>query len=166
MNVPKGPQSRTSLESTQTLLTTQQPKPQSTTNEQPPNYDEYYTPRARDFGDTASIAPSTTSTLPGYTPPTRRYGRFKSEGAYLEALKEFAEEKRFVEPTKDDNGQSVGLVGFYGEKTLSDYAPPRRERKSSKTDDADADRQQRKKSNFTGLGLRKKIKGRKHSSAT
>ena len=95
METPKEPQSRASLESTRPLLTATQPQPQAHLND-----DHFYSPRSRDFGDTASNAPSVTSTLPVQAMP-KRYGAFKSEHAYLVALQEFAEEKKYMEPSKD-----------------------------------------------------------------
>ncbi|KAL9075220.1 MAG: hypothetical protein Q9157_004098 [Trypethelium eluteriae] len=175
MDVSKKTPSRTSLDSTEPLLTLPQAHPQSAaatiatsppthTTRHPPPFHEFYTPRARDFGsDTASVAPSTASTvLPAYS-TVARYGRFKSEDVYLAALREFAEEKKYMEPTRDLKGREVSVLGFYGDKSMNEIAGPRQERKENR---AQCDNEQgRRKSSLTGLGLRERIRGRKGSGA-
>ncbi|KAI9709277.1 MAG: hypothetical protein M1820_003397 [Bogoriella megaspora] len=166
---PDEPQSsRISLESTRTLLASQQRESPSTSSpgnptrqQQPPSYDSHqdHHPRVRDFSDAASIAPSTTSTLPVYQPNTRYpladpRARL-TETEYLQALQEFANEKKYMQPTKDLKGREVGLVGFYGEKTMEEIAGPRKERKKSEGGS--------RKGSFIGLGLRDKM--RRKSSA-
>lgn len=75
-----------------------------------------------------SIAEPTTEPTP------RPYRGFPSEEHYLAALREWAESKKYLQSTETQ------LVGFYGPKTLQEYADqPKME----------------------GLGLRKKWKARK-----
>ena len=164
-------QPRSSNESAQPLLASSPSRPQSTTvipspqpSLQAPGYDEYYAPRARDFGDTASLAPSAISTLPAYT-PVKQYGRFKTEASYLAALREFAEEKKYMDPTRDVKGREISVLGFYGAKSMSEYVPPtKKERKpNAKGDGAGDEAPPRRKESLTGLGLRQRMKARKKS---
>ncbi|MCJ1318759.1 hypothetical protein MMC15_004090 [Xylographa vitiligo] len=60
--------------------------------------------------DTASLR-----TLPAYTPS--RWGRYATEAEYLAALRAWVEERQYGAP-----GEQSALVGFYGAKTMSDYA--------------------------------------------
>lgn len=48
-------------------------------------------------------------------PQPQPYRGFPSEAAYLAALQEWADSKKYVEP-------GMGLVGFYGRVTSEEYA--------------------------------------------
>ncbi|KXT17977.1 hypothetical protein AC579_9615 [Pseudocercospora musae] len=106
------------------------------------------------IADSASIAPSEASTLrPASTP----YRGFASEAAYLEALREWAESKRYIQPDSS-------LVGFYGDTTMETLASkPRMEfgisrrikqRKASKDASAAEKKQSGSRSHWS-LGLKK-----------
>lgn len=69
------------------------------------------------------------------------YRGFPSQAAYLNALQQWAETKKYVEPTQ------TGLKGFYGETTMEEYAA------------------RPKAFQGEGLGLRKAWRKRKESKA-
>lgn len=65
-----------------------------------------------DRDDTSSLA----STLVESTQQAQKpYRGFPSEQAYLRALNEWADSKRYIQP-------DAGLVGFYGTTTMEQYA--------------------------------------------
>ncbi|MCJ1435054.1 hypothetical protein MMC27_004424 [Xylographa pallens] len=64
----------------------------------------------RPNAETASL-----HTLPAYTPS--RWGNYSTEAEYLTALRAWVEDKQYTAP-----GDKSALVGFYGSKTMSDYA--------------------------------------------
>lgn len=66
-------------------------------------------------------APDNASLLPGYTPTKfGKYGRYKDEEEYLEALRDWADDRQYTS-LKDDKGRETTLEGFYGAKTMHDY---------------------------------------------
>ena len=71
------------------------------------------TPRAQSPTRFTSPQPLRRDTLTDPTP--RPYKGFPSEAAYLAALHEWAEEKKYITP-------NTQLFGFYGHTTMSDYA--------------------------------------------
>lgn len=85
------------------------------------HFNEYYQPRTRDFQpqpapETASLRDGDNqSLLPPYT--EARYGKYGSEAEYLAALRRWVEAKSCERP-----GDSDPLFGFYGQKTMNDYA--------------------------------------------
>ncbi|KAI4719563.1 hypothetical protein E4T48_04250 [Aureobasidium sp. EXF-10727] len=128
---PSQANSRNSLPQAQT-----QPRSQSTTLQ------EHYAPdppaSATDNSDYArppSPTPSTQTTastiLPTYA-ETGSYKGFPSEAAYIAALTEWAEYKKYVQPSEE----AQTLSGFFGYKTMDEYtggpkAPRAARRKSS-----------------------------------
>lgn len=104
------------------LLSTTTPSTTSfkqTSSSHPTNGEE--TPRAN------SPAPSWRSASTATTLATRQssiatiaptpYKGFPSEAAYLRALEEWAEEKKYIQPSDE----SHTLSGWYGTKTMDDY---------------------------------------------
>ncbi|KAL1306358.1 hypothetical protein AAFC00_005071 [Neodothiora populina] len=53
------------------------------------------------------------------TAETRSYKGFPSEAAYLDALRAWAEEKKYVQP--DNTSQT--LIGWFGTRTLEEHSP-------------------------------------------
>jgi len=61
------------------------------------------------------------SLLPDYTPAKfGKFGRYKDEEAYLEAMRSWADERSHV-GLKNGKGDSTTIEGFYGAKTMQDY---------------------------------------------
>lgn len=66
-------------------------------------------------------APDNESLLPSYTPAKfGKHGRYKDEDAYLDALREWAEERSYA-GLKNNKGGDTTIEGFYGAKTMTDY---------------------------------------------
>lgn len=57
------------------------------------------------------------------------YKGFESEEAYLDALKEWAEEKKYIQPSDE----ATMLTGFYGAKTINDYNGVDKEKKKNQS---------------------------------
>ncbi|MCJ1286946.1 hypothetical protein MMC26_006293 [Xylographa opegraphella] len=77
----------------------------------PPSY-HHHPPPPR------TTSPPSLRSLPAYTPS--RWGNYASEADYLAALRAWVEEKQYVSAAAP--GERHALVGFYGAKTMSDYA--------------------------------------------
>lgn len=84
---------------------------------------------------TSVVDLSTGNTTPRARSPAREesYRGFPSKAAYLEALQQWADGKKYLEP-------DTGLQGFYGAVTMEEYA-------------------RRPGLKVEGLGLRRKVKG-------
>lgn len=100
---------------------TQQPTQTTTTMTPKPFYNLTYqrprppspTPSAQ---TTASEVSTTSTLLPSYA-QSGAYKGFPSEAAYLAALSEWAEEKKYIQPSEE----AQTLWGFYGGKSMADY---------------------------------------------
>lgn len=88
---------------------------------QPADY-SYYDPSSFSVTAPSTRRNSTASLLPSYSissPPRPRYGPgglYNTEEDYLNALRSWAEKKKFARAPQHS------LVGFYGTKTVEDYA--------------------------------------------
>ncbi|KAI4839899.1 hypothetical protein E4T44_07989 [Aureobasidium sp. EXF-8845] len=116
----------------QTIPYNTQPKAQNETQTQSQSQStrEYYAPKPSTSTSTTTTIPSyarppsptpstqtTTSTiLPTYT-ETGSYKGFPSEAAYIAALTEWAEHKKYVQPSEE----AQTLSGFFGYKTIEEY---------------------------------------------
>ncbi|KAI5196677.1 hypothetical protein E4T39_07690 [Aureobasidium subglaciale] len=111
---------------TQNHYSNTQPQSQTSTSER-----EYYsktstttttttTTAIPDYARPPSPTPSTQTTastiLPTYA-QTGSYKGFPSEAAYMAALTEWAETKKYIQPSEDGHT----LTGFFGCKTMNDY---------------------------------------------
>ncbi|CAD0100304.1 unnamed protein product [Aureobasidium mustum] len=85
-----------------------------------------------DYARPPSPTPSTQTTastiLPSYA-DTGSYKGFPSEAAYIAALTEWAEHKKYVQPSEE----AQTLSGFFGYKTMEDYTGPRTPRDAART---------------------------------
>lgn len=89
-----------------TLSQTSQPFTSTTSN---PSY-------ARPPSPTPSTRTTTSTILPTYA-ETGSYKGFPSEAAYIAALTEWAEQKKYVQPSEE----AQTLSGFFGYKTMEEY---------------------------------------------
>ncbi|MCJ1403036.1 hypothetical protein MMC11_006258 [Xylographa trunciseda] len=67
------------------------------------------------FASACNAETASVHTLPAYTPS--RWGNYSTEAEYLSALRAWVEDKQYAAP-----GDKSALVGFYGAKTMSQYA--------------------------------------------
>ncbi|MCJ1392066.1 hypothetical protein MMC18_004933 [Xylographa bjoerkii] len=108
---------------------------------QPPN------PTIPRNAETASLR-----TLPAYTPS--RWGNYSTEAEYLTALRAWVEDKQCAAP-----GDKSLLAGFYGTKTMSDYASApglrsgKKERRASEAQVAIEGQGQRRRKSSIGAWL-------------
>jgi hypothetical protein len=83
--------------------------PKSSTSTTTPSY-------ARPPSPTPSTQTTTSTILPTYA-ETGSYKGFPSEAAYIAALTEWAEHKKYVQPSEE----AQTLSGFFGYKTIEEY---------------------------------------------
>ncbi|KAH0382128.1 hypothetical protein KCU92_g6586, partial [Aureobasidium melanogenum] len=140
-----------------------QTQPQS----QPPKVTEHYAPSSTtknlDYARPPSPTPSTQTTastiLPSYA-DTGSYKGFSSEAAYIAALTEWAEHKKYVQPSEE----AQSLSGFFGYKTMEDYTGPRTPRDESRMTRRKSSQSQGQRGGFVGFfkNLAKKDEGGGH----
>jgi hypothetical protein len=82
----------------------------------------------RSSSPTPSTQTTTSTILPSYA-DTGSYKGYPSEQAYLTALTEWAETKKYVQPS--EQGQT--LSGFFGYKTMDDYTEESRLKNAEQT---------------------------------
>jgi hypothetical protein len=85
------------------------PKPSTSSTTTTPSY-------ARPPSPTPSTQTTTSTILPTYA-ETGSYKGFPSEAAYIAALTEWAEHKKYVQPSEE----AQTLSGFFGYKTIEEY---------------------------------------------
>ncbi|KAF2207787.1 hypothetical protein CERZMDRAFT_118955 [Cercospora zeae-maydis SCOH1-5] len=110
-----GPHPRSSTETDRTLIATDADEEQGQQQQQ-----RHPTPSSRSRSRAASpartlVENSSSTTITVTTTPTP-YRGFPSRAEYLAALHEWAEEKRFLQPS------TTTLTGYYGKETLESYA--------------------------------------------
>ncbi|KAK6004680.1 hypothetical protein QM012_008542 [Aureobasidium pullulans] len=116
-----------------------------------------------DYARPPSPTPSTQTTastiLPSYA-DTGSYRGFPSEAAYLAALTEWAEHKKYVQPSED----AQTLTGFFGYKTMEDYTGPRSARDEARVARRKSSQGQVQRGGFVGFfkNLAKKDEGGGH----
>jgi hypothetical protein len=127
---------RSSRTPSQTTPYNIQPQAQneSRTQSQSTSTQEYYAPNsststttspsyARPPSPTPSTQTTTSTILPTYA-ETGSYKGFPSEAAYIAALTEWAEHKKYVQPSEE----AQTLSGFFGYKTIEEYTGGEEER--------------------------------------
>lgn len=140
-----------------------QTQPQS----QPTTVHEHYAPDSAtstakdpDYVRPPSPTPSTQTTastiLPSYA-DTGSYKGFPSEAAYIAALTEWAEHKKYVQPSEE----AQTLTGFFGYKTMEDYTGPRPPRDEARMTRRKSSQGQGQRGGFVGFfkNLAKKDEG-------
>ena len=95
---------------------TQQPSSQETHTSTPPESTTTTTSYARPPSPTPSTQTTTSTILPSYA-ETGSYKGFPSEAAYIAALTEWAEHKKYIQPSEE----AQSLSGFFGYKTMEQY---------------------------------------------
>ncbi|THV87220.1 hypothetical protein D6D02_08070 [Aureobasidium pullulans] len=113
----------------------------STTTTSNPDYDRPPSP-------TPSSQTTASTILPTYA-QTGSYKGFPSEAAYLAALTEWAETKKYIQPSEE--GQT--LSGFFGYKTMEEYTGQGTKQDTAKKDERRASHgdKEREKQGFMGF---------------
>ncbi|KAG9693536.1 hypothetical protein KCU95_g14171, partial [Aureobasidium melanogenum] len=134
---------------------------------QPPTVTEHYAPNPTtknpDYTRPPSPTPSTQTTastiLPSYA-DTGSYKGFPSEAAYIAALTEWAEHKKYVQPSEE----AQTLTGFFGYKTMEDYTGPRPPQDEARMSRRKSSQGQGQRGGFVGFfkNLAKKDEGGGH----
>lgn len=143
---------------------------QTQSQTQPTTVTEHYAPNPTtsttknlDYARPPSPTPSTQTTastiLPSYA-DTGSYKGFPSEAAYLAALTEWAEHKKYVQPSEE----AQSLTGFFGYKTMEDYTGPRTPRDETRAARRKSSQGQGQRGGFVGFlkNLAKKDEGGGH----
>lgn len=121
---------------------------------------EHYSSKATtsipDYDRPPSPAPSSQTTastiLPTYA-QTGSYKGFPSEAAYLAALTEWAETKKYIQPSEE--GQT--LSGFFGYKTMEEYSGQGTKQDTVKKDERRASHGDKEKEKQGFMGFLKKM---------